>query len=106
AEREVASEQRAVSAAETPAVDHADRGLFVPAQALPPRIGLALGLAGSVNAFGFAHAEVFEKIHAGGPGGTFTGEDKDLHVVTELELVEHLQHAAVELGAHAVALVR
>ena len=32
-------------------------------------------------------------------------EDEDLHVVAELELFQHLQHAAVELGAHAVALV-
>src|SRR5690606_38616014 len=51
AEREVTGEQRAVGAAEAPAVDHADRRLLVPPQPLPPAISLALRLAGGVDAF-------------------------------------------------------
>src|SRR5690606_42063218 len=98
-------EQRAVGAAEAPAVDHADRRLLVPAQPLPPAIGLALRLAGGVDAFGFGHAEVFGQVHARRAGATFTGQDEHLHVVAEFEFVQHLEHAAVELGAHAVALV-
>jgi hypothetical protein len=50
-------------------------------------------------------AEVFEQVHAGRPRRAFAGQHEHLHVVAELELVQHLEHAAVELGAHAVALV-
>src|SRR6478736_6495630 len=93
AEREVAGEQRAVGAAEAPAVDHRHGRLLVPAQAFPPRVGLALRLAGGADAVGFGHAEVLEQVHPGRPGGAFAGEDEDLDVVAELELVQHLEHA-------------
>src|SRR6478752_4492821 len=81
AEREVAGEQRAVGAAEAPAVNHPDGRLLVPAQALPPAVGFALRLAGGVEAFGFGHAEVLEQVHARRPGRAFAGEDEDLDIV-------------------------
>src|SRR5690606_14245294 len=62
-------------------------------------------LAGGVDAFGLGHAEVFEQVHARRPRVALAAEDQHLHVVAELELVEHFEHPAVELGAHAVALV-
>src|SRR5690606_40295258 len=73
---EVAGEQRAIAAAEAPAVDHGDRRLVIPAQATPPAIGLALGLAGGAEAERLVVAEIFLEIHAGRPGAAFRSEER------------------------------
>src|SRR5256885_11110536 len=86
------------------AVDYGNGRLLEPAQAAPPAIALALGLACSGQTGGLGLAEVFLQVHAGRPGRAFACKHDHAHVVTELQVVEHTHHLAVELGAHGVAL--
>jgi hypothetical protein len=104
-DRDVAPEQRAIAAAEAPAVDHRHGRLLVPAQPLEPAVALALAPADRTKTLGLGHAEILQQVHPGGPGGAFAGQHQHLHVVAELELFEYPLHLPVELRAHAVALV-
>ena len=63
--RQVAGEQRAVAAAEAPAVDHGDGRLLVLAQTSPPAISFALRLAHGSEALAFDLAKILLQIHPG-----------------------------------------
>ncbi len=103
---QIARKQRPVATAETPAIDHRDGGLLIPAQLPPPAVGLRLSLAGALQTQGLGLAKILLQIHSGGPRRAGPGQHEHADVVTELELLEGLQHRAVERGTHRIALLR
>ena len=103
---EITGVQRAVAAAEAPAVHHRDGRLLVPAQFAPPGIGFGLRLARALESLRCRLAEIFLQIHAGGPGAALAGQHQHAHIIAELELLERLQHGAIERRVHRIALVR
>src|SRR6185437_13252769 len=94
-----------IGAPKAPAVDHRDGGLLIPAQPAPPGIGFPLRLAYRAESLHLGLAEILLEVHARRPGGALAGEHQHADIVPILELLEDAQHLAIELRAHAVALL-
>ena len=105
-DRQIARNQRREGAAEAPAVDHRDGGLFEIHQPAPPAARLAARLERRGAALAVIVAKILLEIHAGRPGFAGTGEHHDAHIVAALEFIEHSQHADIERRVHGVALLR
>ena len=104
-DREIARDQRREPTAKAPSVDHCDGRLRIHAQQFPlPLACIAANLFLKNLGAGIDFAEILLQIHARRP--RLPAPVRTTPFASLFERLEHLDHFAVEGGAHRIALLR